>query len=178
MRHCTISILLIILTFNLSAQNYIPGYRSSVSGEELNYHSPQPDAGVSLLVRSEDSTLFIEWESAPIPETRNPEPGTRNTEPGTRNPEPETLLLLAGIDVNPEDPHKWKVFVNNKHFFTISSPADTLGKTLTWPGPEGSSLVFKVKEVDKYGDFMGYLFCHLPASVVKPGEPVKFRVVG
>jgi len=62
--------------------------------------------------------------------------------------------------------------------FTISSPLDTISKTLTWPGPDGASLVFKAKEVDKYGDFMGYLYCNLPSSMLEAGKPVRFKVVG
>jgi hypothetical protein len=159
-----LSILLASLFIPAATQSFVPGYKTKISGEGLSYHSPQPDATMSLLVRSEDSTRVIEWESAP--------------NPGTWNPEPGTFLLLAGIDVNPDDPHQWKVFVNDRHFFTISSPRDTLSKTITWPGSEGSSLVFKASEVDKYGDFMGYLYCNLPSSLIKPGEPVRFRVAG
>ena len=40
-------------------------------GEVLQYHAPQPDAHVSLLVRSEDEAGYIEWKTAPTPETRN-----------------------------------------------------------------------------------------------------------
>ena len=157
----------ILLTFMIAktfSQSFLPGYSSPLSGEVLSYHAPQPDATTSLLVRSEDSARSIEWLSAPTP-------GIWNSEFGT-------LFFLAAIDVNPADPHTWKVFVNDRHFFTISSPLDTLNKTLTWPGPDGSSLVFKAKEVDKYGDFMGYLYCNLPASVLKPGEAVRFKVTG
>jgi len=159
-----ITIIFTLLILTAYTQPFTPGYHSSISGEVLNYHSPQPDATTSLLVRSEDSIRYIEWESTQIP-------GIWNLEFGT-------FLMLAGIDVNPEDPHSWKVFINDQHFFTISSPLDTLNKTLTWSGPDGSSLVFHVKEVDKYGDFMGYLYCHLPSSLLKEGEPVTFRVVG
>jgi alpha-mannosidase len=162
-----ITFLLSSLILNSSAQSYIPGYQSTLAGEELQYHSPQPDANVSLLVRSEDSARYIEWESTPLLPSS---PGL----PVSSSP----LLLLAGIDVNPGDPHRWKVYINDRPFFTIASPADTLSKILTWPGPDGSSLVFRVSEVDKYGDFMGYLFCNLPASLLETGKPVRFRVVG
>ena len=128
-----ITILFLVLSMTSLSQPLIPGYKTKIAGEDLNYHSPQPDATTSLLVRSEDSLRFISWESAPIP-------GIWNLEFGI-------FLMLAGIDVNPEDPHQWKVFVNDRHFFTISSPTDTLNKTLTWTGPDGSSLVFKTKEV-------------------------------
>ena len=152
------------LIFTAYPQSIIPGYHSKITGEDLNYHAPQPDAPVSLLVRSEDSTRFIEWESSPLP--------------GTWNPEPGTFLLLAGIDVNPADPHSWKVFVNDREMFTISSPLDTIQKVLTWQGPDGANLEFRTKEVDKYGDFMGYLYCKLPGSMLEAGKPVRFKVVG
>jgi alpha-mannosidase len=148
-------------------QSFIPGYHSKIAGEDLNYHAPQPDATVSLLVRSEDSKRYIEWESAPL----------ISSSPGLQV-SPFPLLFLAGIDVNPLDPHHWNVIVNDREMFTISSPTDTVQKTLTWPGPDGSSLVFKAKEVDKYGDFMGYLYCNLPASMLEAGKPVRFKVVG
>jgi len=44
-------------------QSFIPGYQKTIFGEQLSYHSPQPDANASLLVRSEDSSRYIEWES-------------------------------------------------------------------------------------------------------------------
>lgn len=168
-----LSILLSVLILPVISQTYIPGYKTKIAGEDLEYHSPQPDATVSLLVRAEDSARYIEWMTCEVPRDLT----GHTTSPGL----PVSLspfLLLAGIDVNPEDPHQWKVYVNDRHFFTIYSPTDTLTKTLTWTGPDGSSLVFKVKEVDKYGDFMGYLFCHLPSSLLKPGQPVSFKVVG
>jgi len=174
-------VILSFLIFTAFPQSYIPGYKSKISGEDLSYHAPQPDATVSLLVRSEDAARCIEWESAVPAETwevsgaPDGKPGKNGQNfPGLAPP----FLLLAGIDVNPADPHSWKVFVNDREMFTISSPLDTLTKTLTWPGPEGSSLVFKAKEVDKYGDFMGYLYCNLPASMLDAGKPVRFKVVG
>jgi hypothetical protein len=163
-----ITILFLVLSMTALSQPFIPGYKTKIAGEDLSYHAPQPDATTSLLVRSEDSARYIEWESAPLPVLQSYSPTVL----------PSSFLLLAGIDVNPEDPHQWKVFVNDRHLFTISSPLDTLTKTLTWPGPDGSSLVFKVKEVDKYGDFMGYLYAELPASMLEPGKAVRFKVVG
>jgi hypothetical protein len=162
-----LTILLATLVIPAVPQSILPGYHAAITGEVLSYHAPQPDATVSLLVRSEDENRYIEWQTCQVP---------GNLTGPDASPSP--FLLLAGIDVNPEDPHSWKVFVNDRHFFTLSSPVDTISKTLTWSGPEGSSLVFKTKEVDKYGDFMGYLYCNLPTSMLKPGEPVRFRVVG
>jgi hypothetical protein len=70
------------------------------------------------------------------------------------------------------------MFVNDREMFTFSSPLDTLNKTLTWPGLDGASLEFRAKEVDKYGDFMGYLVVNLPATMLEAGKPVRFKVTG
>ncbi|HOX79227.1 MAG TPA: hypothetical protein PLW31_14450, partial [Bacteroidales bacterium] len=126
------TIIILIACYQCYSQVYTPGFLSRISGEELSYHAPQPDATTSLLVRSEDSTRFIEWESAMIAETGYPKQESGSNKPGTWNPEPGTFLLLAGIDVNPADPRAWKVFVNDRHLFTISSPLDTIQKTITW----------------------------------------------
>ncbi len=154
----------ILIGFPAFSQNFTSGYHVKIAGEDLEYHSPQPDAGTSLLVRSEDSTRYIEWVA------RTPSKGY--------NPPRVPYLLLAGIDVNPQDPHSWKVFVNDRHLFTISSPLDTLDKELEWNGPEGSKLVFKVSEVDKYGDFMGYMSMYLPEKMLQEQVPVRIKVTG
>jgi len=192
----TFALALIILPAACLAQSYIPGYRKAIAGEELQYHAPQPDATVSLLVRSEDEARYIEWETASVPEnpksksqipdksqtsnskTRNQKLETRNSKPETRNQKPETFLMLAGIDVNPDDPQEWTMWVDDVPFFTIPTPRDTNLKTLEAPGPDGSLLVFEASQVDRYGDFMGYLYVTLPARYLTPGKPVRFRVTG
>jgi hypothetical protein len=187
------------------SQIYIPGYQKDISGEILKYHAPQPDADSSLLVRSEDENRFIEWESAPVPGasrqssvvsrqsasdslkspsgdigvTRNQSAvSSQQSEPETWNLEPVTLLMLAGIDVNAEDPQEWIMWVNDLPFFTIPTPLDTSTRTLTAPGPDGALLTFEASEVDRYGDFMGYLYVTLPANYLTPGQPVRFKVTG
>ena len=87
------------LIFTAYPQSIIPGYHSKITGEDLNYHAPQPDAPVSLLVRSEDASRFIEWASAPVPILQSYSPAVLQS----------SFLLLAGIDVNPADPHSWGV---------------------------------------------------------------------
>jgi hypothetical protein len=145
-------------------QDLIPGYRARVSGEDLVYHSPQPDAKLSLLVRSEDSTRFIEWQTAPVP--------------AGFSGDTARFLMLAGIDVNPGDPHAWRIDINGSTEFIIRSPVDTAGRLMNWQGIGGGRLEFRVTEVDKYGDFMGYLFLHLPAALLEKGSPLSLRVTG
>jgi hypothetical protein len=147
-----------------SAQEYLSGFGKSLHGEELQYHSPQPDANKSLLVRSENTQNFIEWETEAMP--------------SDYNPAAVTFLMLAGFDVNPQDPHSWDISVNGKKCFRISSPLDTLQKSISWTGPEEYRMNFDATLVDRYGDFMGYLYLTMPAKHLPPGKPVKIKVEG
>ena len=47
---------------------YLSGYASDLKGEVLQYHSPVPMVGTSLLVRSEDRGRSISWKSGVVPE--------------------------------------------------------------------------------------------------------------
>lgn len=146
------------------SQNYLNGFDKAIHGEEINYHAPQPDAGRALLIRSLDAAKEIAWQTQPVPA-------------GFRQ-EKVDFLMLAGLDVNKDDAHKWDVYINDTKRFTIHSPQDTSKKTITWRGPENSILQFRATQIDKYGDFMGYLFLTLPVSSLKKGEPVRIKMVG
>ena len=144
------------------SQDYIPGYAKTIKGDDFQYHSPQPDAGISMLIRSQDDKDYIEWETAPIP--------------GGKRSEGIKFLMLAGIDVNAEDPHSWDIFVDGLKYFTISTPTNIGQQKLKWKGLNGSGLEFNTTKVDKYGDLMGYLLLTLNPKKLTPGKPVKIKI--
>ena len=51
-----------------AADLYVSGYHSSVDGETIHYHSPDPDADSALLVRGQDVAPSISWETDPVPD--------------------------------------------------------------------------------------------------------------
>src|SRR5438477_3635575 len=51
-----------------AADRYVSGYHSSVNGETIHYHSPDPDADSALLVRGQDVAPSISWETDPMPD--------------------------------------------------------------------------------------------------------------
>jgi len=164
MKKFTFFLFLTTLSLLINAQPFLSGYSKAIKGDNFEYHSPQPDAGFSMLIRAENSSDFIEWETEPIP----------------ANYQDKKLhfLLLAGIDVNPGDPHQWDIFINNQKYFTISSPLDTVTKEIVWKGSNNSGLkLFKTK-TDRHGDFMGYLDLTLDASDFEKGKTLLIRVSG
>ena len=54
-----------------AADRYVSGYQSSVNGETIHYHSPDPDVDSALLVRGQDIAPSISWETDPMPEVRS-----------------------------------------------------------------------------------------------------------
>ena len=55
-----------------SAARYLNGYRSSISGQTIDYHSSDPDVDSALLVRGQTIAPSIAWETDPMPETQSP----------------------------------------------------------------------------------------------------------
>ena len=66
--------------------SHVPGYRTTIRGEELEYHSPIPYVDRSLLIRSEERGRYIEWETAPVP--------------ADFAGDTAVFVFMAGIDVN------------------------------------------------------------------------------
>ena len=142
------------------SQKYLAGYAKTIKGQEFEYHAPQPDAKKSLLVRSEQSANYIEWETEIMPE--------KTAEKTVR------FLLLYGIDVNPESLRKWDISINGEKYFTIESPKDTLQKRISYKN-EDFVLEFNASEVDKHGDFMGYMILTVPKKLFPAGKPLTIR---
>jgi len=63
---------------------WLAGYEQAIGGQELEYHSPLPEAQRSLLVRSDESAHSMEWETAVVP--------------ADFAKDVATFVLLAGID--------------------------------------------------------------------------------
>ncbi|MFC1661930.1 hypothetical protein ACFL3S_10865, partial [Gemmatimonadota bacterium] len=159
-------------TRNLPAQEFrvelptpfVSGYARPLRGEVLTYHSPMPSVDQSLLVRSEDRQRSIVWESAPLP--------------SPLEDSVVTLVVMAGIDVH-ELPRRFDVQLNGEEVLTIGNPLTAeAGETLRWEGSQGVVAELRVVLIDKYGDAMGFLYFHVPSTLLEPGRPVRFEVLG
>ncbi|NJD18113.1 MAG: hypothetical protein FIA95_02345 [Gemmatimonadetes bacterium] len=143
---------------------YLSGYTRDLAGEVLTYHSPVPSIGTSLLVRSEARARSIAWESQAVP--------------ADFAGDDTTYVVMVGIDVNVE-PRSFDVLVNGLDAFTIRNPTEaSAGDTLVWRGEGGIRGEFRITLMDRYGDAMGFLLLTVPRGVLRPGEPVRFDVLG
>ena len=143
--------------------SFYKGWERSIKGGGFVYHSPEPDVKSSLLLRSVDSSRYIEWETERLPADL-----------------PHGSIQFAwmfGIDANTE-PHSYKLFLNGTYCLEFSNPAISEIKAWTVKGVNGVSLTFRSTMLDKFDDPMGYAFLSVPASLLKKGEKQKIRVSG
>lgn len=162
-RLLSICILYVLLFHSLQAQ-YLSGYAGEIKGETIRYECQQPDADSALLVRSVHEDKFIEWETQPVSENL--------TEDYVE------FIWIAGIDVNAEDNHEFKMFIDGELQFTFRNPIDTLNTNWELEGNNGIKLHFNGVMYDKYGDLFGYMFLKIPKSIYQPGKSFNIRVNG
>jgi len=142
----------------------VPGYAHALSGEEIEYHAPVPGVDRCLVVRSEDESRSIAWETASVPEDLDAS-------------ETITFVMLAGIDAN-EDRRSFELSIDDRPVLRFENPDAASEGTLEWKGSDGVCADFRVTLVDRYADAMGFLFLHVPATLVIPGAPVRLSVRG
>jgi hypothetical protein len=142
---------------------FISGYSAAVKGEQLTYHSPIPYVDRSLLVRSEQRERYIEWETAPVPHDFEDDSAV--------------FVFMAGIDVN-EDRRTFQLFINEEPALQFRNPAATDVDVLRWEGVNGVSAEFRVSEIDKYEDLMGFVFLTVPRRFWQDRRAIRFKVVG
>jgi alpha-mannosidase len=142
---------------------WLSGYSRTVAGQELEYHSPLPDAQRALLVRSDDSAPAMEWETAVVP--------------ADFREETATFVMLAGIDAT-DDTREFVLSIDGGPALRFETPLVAETGTLTWAGDGGVWAEFRVVLVDRYADAMGYLLLHVPHGMLKPGAPLRLSVTG
>ncbi len=166
--HCSI---LLCLLFSLPAlhvsygEEQIPlrGYVRSIHGGVIEYRSCQPDANAALLVRSLDSTEYIEWETSPVPSQFHGEEAT--------------FAWIFGIGANMEV-RKFHLSVNGSPLVAFSRPEKIEQSEWTVRAANGAKLHFRRTLIDKNDDLFGYAFLTLPASLLERGKPLRIRVNG
>ena len=144
-----------------SLQGCIEGYSKAIRGDVINYPRLREDRPEALITRATTGSMAIEWMSAKVP------PQFRGRE--------VTFVVSAGILTRPGITFKFELSVNDVQKVVFSST-----DTSSWQAgePGGVRLTFDGIMRDQHTDAFGYLRIHIPASLVKSAEEVRFRVVG
>ena len=94
-----------------AADHYVGGYHSSVDGETIHYHSPNPDADSALLVRGQNVAPSISWETDPMPDVHS---------------DFTQFIWLAGIEcagfTGEVESHNFAFLINGQRLTAFSKP--------------------------------------------------------
>jgi len=158
-------LLIILPQISFSQESsYLSGFTKKIKGQDLEYHSPHADVGLSLLVRSDDSSAYIVWQAEAIPKDQKKDRSE--------------YIMLIGIDVNPGDKHEFNFYINGEHLFVLANPDDTLQNPVSRSLANDVELRFDKLLVDKYGDLMGYMVLSVPTNKYENGKALEIKVKG
>ena len=150
-----------------SLTEYLNGYRSTVDGETIEYHSSDPDADSALLVRGQRIAHSIAWRTDALPEAAG----------GNYQ-----FIWLAGIEsagfAGETDTHEFKLLINGQPWFTFKNAKDATAKAWKVDGKDGAELSFAATIADHVGDLFGYMTLKLPAKDFPSGKPLTLEVQG
>ena len=161
-----ISLFILVVPVDYSfARNgkFLNGFSKKISGDEISYHAPDPRAKEALLIRSQDSTNFIQWESSIVPENLD----QQNI----------SFVWMFGMDAS-SDQHRFVLSANGKDLVNFTNPLIAEKNDITIKGKEGSSLRFRTTNIDRNKDVMGYAIFTMPSILAEPGKPVLFQAKG
>lgn len=141
----------------------VNGYGNDISGEKLKFHSCHPEANAALVVRCENETQKIEWETA-----------SASADSG-----PVTFGWIAGYaSGTSKSDHTYHVFINDKEYFSFVTPMG--GKSGDWSvkGPDGTELNFKFDKADTWKDQFGYMYLQIPKKLLNADRKIRISVKG
>ena len=139
----------------------LEGYAEAVSGAVIDYPRIRDDHPQALITRATTGTMPIEWKSQRVP--------------ATTSGKAFCFVVSAGIMARPNTVFGFRIIVNDAALCRFS----TLD-TLSWEATDSSGvrLVFDGVMRDQHTDAFGYLRIFVPAELITPGQPVRFKAVG
>ncbi|HTY37565.1 MAG TPA: glycoside hydrolase family 38 C-terminal domain-containing protein [Bacteroidota bacterium] len=139
----------------------VEGYETAIAGTVINYPRLRDDRPEALITRATTGTMAIEWSSSPAPRRI----GSDDV----------TFVVSAGILTRPDTHLKFELSVNDAPRVSFVST-----DTTSWHAGDsgGVRLDFDAALRDQHTDAFGYLRIHIPASMIVPGQPMRFKVVG
>jgi len=138
----------------------VNGFDRKVTGMDFNYHSCIPGLRESLLIRANDGSDFMEWET--------------DTVPSGISEKYVTFVWIAAIGSSP-GVARFDMAINGKQWFSFNTDGNPAWELR---GKDGYSLAFTSILVDQYGDHHGYMMLRVPSGNLIAGRPLRIQVTG
>lgn len=146
--------------------NWVSGFAKEISGENINYYSAFPDyATTALLTRCTDGNKVIEWETAPVPQN-------------IKGKYVYFSWVASHSSGSSAGNRNFDLYLDDKKLLTFITLPAQQKPNWEFATPDSSALVFQQIKRDGSNDAHGIAYLRLPLSKVKPGQPVKLKVVG
>lgn len=152
---------------SISLQQAISGYARALAGEELGYRSFHPYASEALLVRCLDQRHPIEWETSPVP-----------TELEADTQSLCFVWVAAHSSGTSAADATFTLEVEGEPVLDFTTVQAERVRQWTVTGRHGISLSFQAIWEDTVADLFGYMRLQVPVSRLRPGHPLRLRLIG
>jgi len=142
---------------------WLRGFKRTIAGERIVYHSLYPDSNSALIVRASDGKMAIEWQTGPVPESSGGSGAT--------------FIWMTGLATG-KGAHRFDLDIDGARALSFTTAQDSSRKTWTVRGPHGVSLTFEAAQVDQFNELFGFMFLTVPPALIRPGEPLRLKVTG
>lgn len=142
---------------------WLRGYSRTIDGPVLSYHSPYPDVSSALISRASDGTMTVAWETEAVP---------ADWQGG-----PATFVWLAGHATG-KGAHRFDLAVDGEKALSFRTSADSSRREWLETGAGGFALRFETVMVDQFDELFGFMWLEVPASHLRPGQPLRIEVTG
>jgi alpha-mannosidase len=147
-------------------QDVINGYAKDVEGEVLSYFSVYPEhATTALLTRCIDGKKAIAWETAPTPKALESDFAFFS-------------WIAAHNSSTSGGDRSFDLYIDDQNVLTFTTQHSTKPDMWEAEGLDGVKLVFEFSKMDRHGDAHGFAHLRVPRKYIKPGRPMRLKVVG
>lgn len=173
MKRFFLSIALVVIHYFVFAQtpfgnniHWLSGYQKEISGETIGYFSAFPDyVNEALLTRATDGKKTIEWLTSKVPS-------------GNHSPYVYFRWVAAHSSGTSSGNRNFDFYINDEKVFTITTLPKNQKPDWNFAAPDSTKIVFVQLKRDGNQDSHGIIYLRVPASKVKPGEPLRLKMIG
>ncbi|MCU0319884.1 MAG: hypothetical protein MUE88_07365, partial [Flavobacteriales bacterium] len=122
-------------------------------------------ATTALLTRCTDGKKAISWETAPPPKA-------------LKSDFAYFSWIAAHNSTTSGGDRSFDLYIDDQNVLTFTTQHSTKPATWEAEGLDGVKLVFEFSKADRHGDAHGFAHLRVPLKYLKPGRPLRLKVVG